>query len=272
MGYNVGAYLRHAVIVALGILLFYILASKRKQILESVFFESDSAKAQLEQDVQHGEVLFTEAELSKFNGIENKLLYLVILGHVYDVTTGSKHYGPGQSYHMFVGHDATRSFVTGEFDQYTPELSDVSSLKETELEQLITWKEFYDKTYRYVGKLIGRYFDPLGQHTAYYQHVMDRAAKANESKESEHQYPSCNVEWKLEMGTRVWCTNRSGTGQERSWIGRPRKVANGGDVNGDGRRSEQFCACVPEADTSVQYVPFPGCDYTAESCIVPDQS
>ncbi|XP_035895665.1 neuferricin homolog [Anopheles stephensi] len=268
MGFNVGAYLRHTVVVALGILLFYILASKRKQILESVFSITDPGKAQLEL----GELLFTETELSKFNGKERDLLYLVILGHVYDVTAGLKHYGPGQSYHMFVGHDATRSFVTGEFDEYSSELSDVSSLKETELQQLITWKEFYDKTYRYVGKLIGRYFDSAGQPTAYYQHVLDRAAKANDSKDNERQYPSCNVEWKLEMGTRVWCTNRSGTGQERSWIGRPRKVVTSAEADGAGRGSEQYCACVPEGNNDEQYVPFPGCDSAAESCIVPDQN
>uniref|UniRef100_A0A182W5K1 Cytochrome b5 heme-binding domain-containing protein n=1 Tax=Anopheles minimus TaxID=112268 RepID=A0A182W5K1_9DIPT len=267
MGFIVSTYWRHSVVVALGIVLFYILAFKRKHILDSVFIADKKPQLQ----AQDGEMLFTETDLLKFNGKESNLLYLVILGHVYDVTDGFKHYGPGQSYHMFVGHDATRSFVTGEFDQYTPELSDVSSLKETELKQLLTWKEFYDKTYRYVGKLIGRYFDTLGQDTAYYQHVLDRAAKADDNKENDRQYPSCNVEWKLETGTRVWCTNRSGTGQERSWVGRPRKVVTDGAEDSD-VRSVQFCACVPEKDTNLQYVPFPGCEATAESCIVPDQN
>ncbi|XP_052900351.1 neuferricin homolog [Anopheles moucheti] len=265
MGFNVGAYWRHTVVVAVGILLFYLIAFKRKQVLESAFF-TNNASPQLHP--QNGDLILTEAELSKFDGKESDLLYLVILGHIYDVTQGFKHYGPGQSYHMFVGHDATRSFVTGEFKQYSTELSDVSALKEAELQQLFTWKEFYDKTYRYVGKLSGRYFDSLGHDTAYYRHVMDRAAKAKDSKENEREYPSCNVEWKLETGTRVWCTNRSGTGQERSWVGRPRKVVADDD---DGAQSIQFCACVPADITSVQYLPFPGCETTAESCIVPDQ-
>uniref|UniRef100_A0A182RHJ1 Cytochrome b5 heme-binding domain-containing protein n=1 Tax=Anopheles funestus TaxID=62324 RepID=A0A182RHJ1_ANOFN len=265
---KVGSYWRHSVVVALGLLLFYVLVSKRIQILESALFMTDS-RPQLQ--TQDGELIFTDVQLSKFNGKDSEQLYLVILGHVYDVTEGSKHYGPGQSYHMFVGHDATRSFVTGEFDQYSAELSDVSSLNDTELQQLLTWKEFYDKTYRYVGKLIGRYFDTLGEDTVYYRHVLGRAAKAKDIKESDRQYPSCNVEWKPETGTRVWCTNRSGTGQERSWVGRPRKVVTDGDGNVDAR-SVQFCACVPEKDTNVQYVPFPGCDTTAESCVVPDQN
>uniref|UniRef100_A0A182KCH0 Cytochrome b5 heme-binding domain-containing protein n=1 Tax=Anopheles christyi TaxID=43041 RepID=A0A182KCH0_9DIPT len=271
MSFNVGTYFRHALVVALALVLFYLLAYKQTQLLERFGFAADS-DAQ-EQIQVGGEQIFTEAELQKYDGKQTNLLYLVILGHVYDVTVGFKHYGPGQSYHMFIGHDATRSFVTGEFDQYTPELSDVSALKETELEQLITWKEFYDKTYQYVGKLVGRYFDALGQGTAYYQHVLDRAAKANEDKDNGLKYPSCNVEWKVEMGTRVWCTNRSGTGQERSWIGLPRKVLeeepNEMEANG---RSVQFCACVPQDVSDRHYVPFPGCEETAESCIVPDQN
>lgn len=149
----------------------------------------------------------------------------------------------------------------------------MSALKETELEQLLTWKDFYDKTYQYVGKLVGRYFDPVGQETPYYRYVLERAAKAKESKDDSSKYPSCNVEWKVEMGTRVWCTNRSGTGQERSWVGHPRKVAesNAAEIEANGR-SVQFCACVPEELSEPHYVPFPGCEETAKSCIIPDQS
>ncbi|KFB48823.1 AGAP001042-PA-like protein [Anopheles sinensis] len=173
---------------------------------------------------------------------------------------------------MFVGHDATRSFVTGEFDHYTEELSDVSSLTDTELQQLLTWREFYDKTYPYRGKAVGRYFDQFGQETAYYRHVLDRAAKAEETKNAGTTYPSCNVEWKKETGTRVWCTNRSGDGVERQWTGLPRKVvSSGNDDDDDQPRSVQFCACVPEDVSDTQYVAFAGCEASAVSCIIPDQ-
>lgn len=47
--------------------------------------------------------LYTENELSKFNGVDSELLYLSIMGKVYDVTKGSKHYGPDANYYIFIG-------------------------------------------------------------------------------------------------------------------------------------------------------------------------
>lgn len=40
-----------------------------------------------------------------------------ILGEVFDVTKGKKHYGKGGSYEFFTGKDASRSFVSGDFSQ-----------------------------------------------------------------------------------------------------------------------------------------------------------
>lgn len=48
--------------------------------------------------------LFTKDELSKYDGDENSLgLYLSIMGTVYDVQKGVKHYGVGGGYHFFAG-------------------------------------------------------------------------------------------------------------------------------------------------------------------------
>lgn len=49
------------------------------------------------------EKLYTENELSKYNGVDSDLLYLSLLGKIYDVTKGSKHYGPGSNYNIFIG-------------------------------------------------------------------------------------------------------------------------------------------------------------------------
>uniref|UniRef100_A0A182JAK1 Cytochrome b5 heme-binding domain-containing protein n=1 Tax=Anopheles atroparvus TaxID=41427 RepID=A0A182JAK1_ANOAO len=258
-------YLRHLLVVTLGIVLFYLVASRQKQLVQ--YFQNAN-----EPFLSSEEQIFSESQLLKFNGRDSESLYLVILGNVFDVTKGVKHYGEGQTYHMFIGHDATRSFVTGEFDHFSEELSDVSSLTEADLQQLLTWKQFYDKTYPYRGKVVGRYFDQHGQETAYYQHILARAAKGKEFKKDNPQYPSCNVEWKKETGTRVWCTNRSGDGQERQWIGLPRKVITGWtEADGDEPRNIQFCACVPENVFDKQYVRFPGCEESAISCVIPHE-
>lgn len=47
--------------------------------------------------------LMTVEELTQFDGVHNKQLFLSILGSVYDVSKGIKHYGPGGTYNYFVG-------------------------------------------------------------------------------------------------------------------------------------------------------------------------
>lgn len=50
------------------------------------------------------EKVFTNKELSKFDGSKGSSgLYLALLGRVYDVEKGRKHYGPGGGYHFFAG-------------------------------------------------------------------------------------------------------------------------------------------------------------------------
>lgn len=47
--------------------------------------------------------MFTASELKRHTTVENGL-YLSILGQVFDVTKGDKHYGPGGNYHAFTGN------------------------------------------------------------------------------------------------------------------------------------------------------------------------
>lgn len=47
--------------------------------------------------------IFSGDELSKYNGQNEPQLYLSLLGNVYDVSSGEKHYGADGSYHYFTG-------------------------------------------------------------------------------------------------------------------------------------------------------------------------
>lgn len=47
--------------------------------------------------------LISVEELALYDGVENKELYLSILGSVYDVSKGVKHYGPDGAYNFFIG-------------------------------------------------------------------------------------------------------------------------------------------------------------------------
>lgn len=51
----------------------------------------------------NGHKIFTTSELKQYTNLESGL-YLSILGQVFDVTKGKKHYGPGGNYHAFIGN------------------------------------------------------------------------------------------------------------------------------------------------------------------------
>ena len=58
--------------------------------------------------------IFTSNELKRYDGTDpSKPLYLAIIGEVYDVTKGEKHYGKDQAYSGFAGKDGSRAFATG---------------------------------------------------------------------------------------------------------------------------------------------------------------
>lgn len=50
-----------------------------------------------------GSKVFTTSELKRYTDLENGL-YLSILGQIFDVTKGEKHYGPGGNYYAFTGN------------------------------------------------------------------------------------------------------------------------------------------------------------------------
>ncbi|XP_065092540.1 neuferricin homolog [Ochlerotatus camptorhynchus] len=256
-------YIRHIIVIGLAAVLFVVLSREPN----SHYSETNIKEAAPdEKQATSGERLFTDQELAEYDGREgSKGLYLVILGYVYDVQKGVKHYGPGEAYNMFVGHDASRSFISGDFEEYDPEMSDVSSLTDSELKSIVKWKSFYDENYVYKGKVVGRYFDERGELTEYHKIVLKRVAKAEEEEaKPKQEFPSCNVEWKQETGTKVWCSSRSGDGVERGWVGKPRKYVE--------RKDETpYCVCVPdEAEQGETLVPFEDCDPISESCLVKD--
>lgn len=156
--------------------------------------------------------LFTSEELKEYNGEkDSKGTYLSILGDVYDVTRGQKHYGPGGPYHIFAGRDASRSFVTGDFET-NDQVDDVLDLSHNELLSLRDWSKFYKREYEYKGKLIGRYYDERGRTTNYWTKLQEKLNEAEKIKQNEKDeellFPPCNVEWNAETGTKVWCSKK----------------------------------------------------------------
>ncbi|KAL0994770.1 hypothetical protein UPYG_G00126950 [Umbra pygmaea] len=212
--------------------------------------------------------LITKDELSLYIGEEDSNgLYLAILGQVFDVEKGMKHYGPGGSYNFFAGKDASLAFVTGDFTD-TGLTDDVSSLSPAQVVALYDWLAFYHKDYKPVGRLVGRFYSEMGEPTEALLKVeasLEEGRRLKDQAQAENQQlPACNSEWSAVTKGRVWCSNRSG-GVHREWAGVPRKLFSPG--------SGRFrCVCVQNSSNveNANIRQYEDCPPHAESCTVPE--
>ncbi|XP_004058354.3 neuferricin isoform X1 [Gorilla gorilla gorilla] len=184
--------------------------------------------------------LFIPEELSRYRGGPGDPgLYLALLGRVYDVSSGRRHYEPGSHYSGFAGRDASRAFVTGDCSE-AGLVDDVSDLSAAEMLTLYNWLSFYEKNYVCVGRVTGRFYGEDGLPTPALTQVeaaITRGLEANKLQLQEKQtFPPCNVEWSSARGSRLWCSQKSG-GVSRDWIGVPRKLYKPG-------AKEPRCVCV----------------------------
>ncbi|KAA8526183.1 hypothetical protein F0562_008078 [Nyssa sinensis] len=202
---------------------------------------------------------FTVQELAIYNGTDDSLpILLGILGSVFDVTKGKTHYGVGGGYNHFAGRDASRAFISGNFtgDGLTDSLRGLSS---TEVKSVVEWRDFYFRTYTFVGMLVGRYYDSQGNPTKYLKGVEAKAARGaqlmEKQKKEEAKQTSCNSRWSQEEGSEVWCDT-----------GHPRLVQRPLEIALTGKMSKR-CACFKEdeLDQPVLEV-YEGCDYFAKVC------
>ncbi|XP_015252048.1 PREDICTED: neuferricin [Cyprinodon variegatus] len=216
-----------------------------------------------------GARLLNRRDLSLYNGEEgSKGLYLALLGQVFDVQKGHKHYGPGGAYHSLAGTDASLAFITGDFTE-SGLIDDVSSLSPLQVGALYDWLDFYHRQYHHVGLVAGRFYDESGQPTEALLEVEALRAegqrlKAQSEAEKVH-FPACNSEWSSGRGGRVWCSTKSG-GVIRDWKGVPRKLFS--PVSG---RVQCVCIRDPSAaaeDPNLQK--YDGCASDADSCMLGD--
>lgn len=154
--------------------------------------------------------LITMEELKAYDGSDdNKPVYLGLMGEVFDVSSGRQHYGKDGGYSFFAGRDGTRAFVTGEFNEEGL-TDDVVGLSSPQILEVVNWVSFYHKDYKYVGKLIGTYFDENGQATEKYKAYQDMVEVANGERVSEEEmkkiFPPCNSHWAQGKGGTVWCS------------------------------------------------------------------
>ena len=94
------------------------------------------------------EKIFTREELKKYDGSEGSPgIFLAMLGQVFDVSKAPQFYGPEGGYGFFAGRDASRAFVTGDFDEEGL-IDDVAGLSNSDYIGLDEWIGLYHKDYR----------------------------------------------------------------------------------------------------------------------------
>ncbi|CDZ96325.1 Putative steroid membrane receptor Hpr6.6/25-Dx [Phaffia rhodozyma] len=96
------------------------------------------------------QIQFNLDQLSEFTGKNpDRPIYLSISGKVYDVSSSARIYGPGGSYGMLTGKDASRAFVTGCFQNHHLN-HDLRGIGPAELKSLTNWEKFFANHKRYV--------------------------------------------------------------------------------------------------------------------------
>ena len=162
--------------------------------------------------------VFTKEQLLEFDGVRNPKnpLYLVVLGEVFDVTSGEKHYRPqpGQEtggYAVFLGKDSSRAFHDGKFDRSVEDVRDLNPTASLDLDQ---WRTFYrtHKAYPQAGLAEGLYYDCNGKPTAALREVEDLFVAGRQASEVEEnlkkKYKGCDSQFTAASGiSNMWCTD-----------------------------------------------------------------
>ncbi|CAM9765486.1 unnamed protein product [Ascophyllum nodosum] len=239
-----------------------------------------------------GPRIFTAAELkAEGRGVRPMLS---ILGEVFDVSKGDKHYGKKGAYRGFTGRDATRAFVSGDFSE-AGLTDDLSGLEPSKCLGIKDWHAFYknDKKYKQRGILAGRFYDAKGRSTealADFERCVEEGKRAKALEAAEKLlYPNCNSKWSAKEGGRVWCPDPKkvprkfrqkavhGADIRSAETTRPGEGQAGGAGNGqdaeasqDAAKAKGRCSCFDpdyaEANRE-RLLSFAGCAPDANMCI-----
>jgi heme-degrading monooxygenase HmoA/predicted heme/steroid binding protein len=115
--------------------------------VSEVFIATDSLMASM-----------TLEELRTFRGEGGKAgIYLAVCGKIYDVSSSPGFYGPGGSYHVLAGRDASRALAKGLLEEKdvlerAGDLSDLTAVEQNKLEE---WVARFDSKYPCVAHLAG---------------------------------------------------------------------------------------------------------------------
>jgi hypothetical protein len=222
-----------------------------------------------------GVKVWDSVELKKYDGSDTSLpLLLVVLGEVFDVTSGQDYYKKGESYNIFIGQDASASFHTGE---WTKVEADVRGFSPQSLESVTGWRSFYrtsDK-YKFAGVLEGLYYDRLGNPTDAFHEIAALEQEAGDATKYEEtltkRYPGCNMQSvTATKRTDIQCPAR----EQDKGIARVPRILKW--THKGSKAQTQRCACLTMAEIgnpqglapTMTSDPYPGCVPTESTCTI----
>ncbi|OWR46427.1 putative cytochrome b5 domain containing 2 [Danaus plexippus plexippus] len=228
-------------------------------ILNKIPSEYESPKINDIPEVPKKVYIFTDQELAQYNGIQQERIYLSVIGSVFDVTKGRKHYKKGASYHYFAGKDGSRALVTGDFNDESSNKDYVLDLNCDDIFNILHWRRTFREKYEFIGYLSGRYYDENGAETMYMTGLKKVVKQCREEKEE--------AKNKREYSHHVIYHGKKAKGLSggivRNWVGVPRQLYTPGV-------ERPQCVCVSR-DNSSLIKEYEGCPSTSTECIVPDK-
>ncbi|CAL4084292.1 unnamed protein product [Meganyctiphanes norvegica] len=97
----------------------------------------------------------TLEKLRQYDGTgEYGRVCVAVNSNIFDVTRGTKFYGPGGPYSAFAGHDATRALATFSVNDVKDEYDDLSDLSSTQMDSVREWEMQFTEKYEYIGKFL----------------------------------------------------------------------------------------------------------------------
>ncbi|KAL3500279.1 hypothetical protein ACH5RR_039372 [Cinchona calisaya] len=96
---------------------------------------------------------FTLQQLKQYDGSDpSKPIYVAVKGRVFDVAAGRSFYGPGGSYSMFAGKDASRALAKMSKNEEDV-IGSLDGLSEKEIQTLNDWETKFQAKYPVVGSV-----------------------------------------------------------------------------------------------------------------------
>ena len=93
---------------------------------------------------------FDAETLAQYTGVGDTPIYISVKGTVFDVTSGRDFYGPGKSYNVFAGKEASRCLGKMEINDNEANCS-WRNLSEEHMNTLNDWEAKYRSKYPAVG-------------------------------------------------------------------------------------------------------------------------